>query len=390
MPNNPFDRTIINPREKPLSEDVNIYLSQLDRALRFFAKALFSTTTGSPVSGFSQGSFRSVESSPQAMSIALKAGLGFQDLPGDVPVDVGGVLGVNDLESYKPLVLTADLTIPIPTAPAAPNSRIDIIEVRADRFKTDNQSRQVFDNATNSFSPTSVDKTLEFLLDGTKLGAVVSPDPSVAAVSLKQGIAGAPGVAPATTAGYIKIAEVFVDGDVVLIEQADITDFRPQLIDGLQIDPSVKTILVPAIAGQASADIGTGALSMVYGSNAWNSRSAVPMDCDIPIDGWMIKAGDRIIAIDVLCHDAAGAVMRFDLFESGVLPSIAAGLVADTVFSGGAAAEETVPITNISFNGGLNILEAGKTYRVRCRENTVIRPLTLRVYGLLVTYDTPI
>lgn len=382
MPNNPFDRTIINPREKPLSEDVNIYLAQMDRATRFFAKALFSTTAGSPVSGFSQGSFRAVESSPQAMSVALKAGLGFQDLPGDVPTDIDGILGLNDLESYKPLVLTADLTIPIPTAPTAPNSRIDIIEVRADRLKTDNQSRQVFDNAANSFSPTAVDKTLEFLLDGSKLGSVASPADSIAAVSLKQGVAGTPGVAPATTVGYIKIAEVFVDGDVVIINQGDITDFRPQLIDSLRSNIT-KEIVIPAAAGEAQTG-GGGASS--FNTGTWFSQSGALFQIDIPLSGYL-KAGDRILGINVYLKDVVGSQSNVRLFEQAMPGSIDT-LVSAIDLSDNSGVAQTVPITAIDFNSSTNVLENDKAYHVQV--SRLAAPLFHQFYGIGVVYDTPL
>ncbi len=382
MSNNPFDRTIINPREKPLSEDVNIYLAQLDRALRFFAKSLFSTTTGSPVSGFSQGGFRAVESGPQAMSVELKAGLGFQDLPGDTPTDIDGILGLNDLESYKPLVLTADLTIPVPTAPTAPNSRIDIIEVRADRLTTDNQSRQVFDNAANAFAATPVDKTLEFLLDGTKLGTVVSPADSTAAVSLKQGVAGTPGVAPAATSGYIKIAEIFVDGDVVLIEQADITDFRPQLIDSLAGAP-VEEIYIPAGACQRQEGGGGAA---VYNLDVWLSSVGDNFQIGVPISGFL-KKGDRILSLRAYLKDVAGNLVDIELFEVSQPGSVDIS-ISDAPQSDNSGVAQSVDLTNISFNGATNVLESDKTYHLKVERLAAVTGI--HFYGVKITFDHPL
>ena len=385
MPNNPFDRVIINSREKPLSADINKMQSQLDRALRFFAKTVFSSVAGAPKSGFSAGGFKAVESSPQALSVVLKAGLGFQDNPTDLPSDINGITGLDDIDSYKPLPLLSDLTVPIPTAPAGPNSRIDIIEVRADRLVTDSQGRDIFNVTTEEFQSSLVDKTLEFLLDGSKLGTVNDPAPSTSPLSLKVGVAANPGVAPVTTAGYIKIAEVFVDSAVTVITDLDITDSRTLL--GIAVDPKINEVFIPAALGQTDWTFPGPTRDAYQTSGAWHVISG--RDFDIALDLTpALRVGDRVLSVTAYCHDVpATNPIQFDLIDV-TQPGLNGVLVSDQPQSDQTGNEQTVDITNINFNGGTNVIESGHTYRVRCQE-LATPSFTNRFYGVKVTYDTP-
>lgn len=333
MSDNPFDRVIVNPREKPLSEDVNALQAQLDRAVRFFAKAMFSNSVGAPQSGFLAGGLKAVEAGTPAMSVVLKAGLGFQDDPTDVPTDIDGILGLDDVDSFKPLPLVSDLTITIPAAPAGPNDRTDIIEVRADRLTTNNISRDIFDNTSETFSPTLVNKTIEFLLDGTKQGSVVSPAASTAAISLKTGVAGNPGAVPATTSGYIKIAEVFVDSDVTTILDAAITDSRtvlqpfnvPLTIPGdLIVTGAIKhgtrELFIPGTGGQGFAS-GTGVWEKPNASSVtvWTAP-AVGNQWNAPI---LLPVGKQIEEVTVYWK-ASGAGTKFFRVRSQTMAEVAA------------------------------------------------------------------
>jgi hypothetical protein len=179
-----------------------------------------------------------------AMTVVVKSGLGFQDVAAGTLVDgsaailssVGTVLGLDDLDRYKPLPLLSDFTFTVPAAPAAGNSRIDIIEVTASRVLTNPLSRDVLNTGTGIFSPSTVDKTLEFALD-SHTGSVVAPTNSTAGLSYKQGTVFAttsynPANVPATSPGYIKIAEIFVPAATVSITGSLISDFRPLLFPG--------------------------------------------------------------------------------------------------------------------------------------------------------------
>lgn len=232
MANNPFDRTIINPREKPLSQDINTAQAQLDYGMRAIMRALFaqrvsdSSSAAGPVSGFLGDGFRVVPSSPNGMSVVVTHGIGFQDLTADTPSAIDSVLGLDDLSSYKPLLLLANTTIAVPTAPGPGEERYDIIEVRANRLKGNPTSRLVFDPSTGAFNPDTVDKTLAFVVDGS-VGTVIDPAVSTAALSYKTGVPAAfPASIPTTSPGYVKIAELYIVSGVASINNSHFSDWR--------------------------------------------------------------------------------------------------------------------------------------------------------------------
>ncbi len=383
MAKNPFDRTVASKREKPLSKDWNIHRAQMDRALRFFAKAMFASSTGAPTTGFLQGGLQAVESSPVALSVVLKAGLGFQDLPSDVPTSIGGVEGLDDLESYKPLPLLADLTVPIATADVT-NARIDIIEVRADRLKTDSQSREIFNNTTKVFTPTAVDKTLEFLLDGTKLGTVTSPAASTAAISVKQGIPAGSPVVPTTTTGYVKIAEVAVAASATTLANEVITDRRLQLADNLF--PGSRETNIPASGCLPQADA-TGLPQARALLTELASILTVDFVVHVPISEHL-RVGDRILSLRCYVRDLAASTLSCRLFEQTVPGTGIGTSISDTTLSDNSGFQ-SVDITNISFNSGTNVLETGKTYSLQIRESTSNQPILLEIYGVRVISDHP-
>jgi len=231
--NRPFDRVILHPREKPLSQDLNRDSSQLDYALRFLAESLtnkrhtsFMPTSdaNTPANGFLGNDFRVVPSAPADLFVTLKRGLGFYYDATDTPSGIDGVLGLDDLSAYKPVVLLNDVSFAVPTPPGV-NSRIDIIEVRWRRETTDLSSRQVLDPTTGAFSPNMLAKTLSFALDGS-VGFVSDPSPSTAAISYKQGVVAAVPVEPTVTPGYVKVARINVGTSVTQITASDLVDRR--------------------------------------------------------------------------------------------------------------------------------------------------------------------
>jgi hypothetical protein len=247
MPGNSFDRTIINPRERPLSSDINQLQSQVDRALRQFALQLMASVTSDsdesplPANGFMGNSFRVAPDSPLSMNVLVKSGLGFQNFAagsfaaggGSIPAiqsSINSVLGLDDIEQYKPMLLSSDASFAVPASPGAGNSRIDIIEVSALRFVNNPLSRDIMNPATGVFTPNLVNKTLEWALDN-HTGSVTTPALSTAPLSYKIGGVFAtptynPANVPPTTAGYIKLAEIFVGPAAVSINTDVISDFR--------------------------------------------------------------------------------------------------------------------------------------------------------------------
>lgn len=233
MANNPLDQEIINVRERPLSNDINLVGSYASQSMRFIMRHLFSRRTSiadalsSPTTGFIGDGFWVRESAPAALTVTLRPGLGWLDVPGDVPIDIDGVSGLNDLERYKPAVLSAAQTLTIAVADPV-NPRIDIVEIKLDRRRADSTSRDVLNPATGVFAPDTVEKTLEFSLDG-RTGNVTTPVASTAGISVVAGTPGAVPVAPPTTAGYVKIAEILVDALAATITENRIIDYRDLL-----------------------------------------------------------------------------------------------------------------------------------------------------------------
>jgi hypothetical protein len=224
MANDPFNREIYNVRERPLSTDNNYMQTFSDRSLRDFIRALLAPTPSTVVTGFLNQSFKVIQSGP-SMNVIIQPGLGFIDAAGDVPTVIGGVTGLDDPASLKPLPLSAAQTIAIDAAHATLD-RIDIIEVNYDRRAQDPTSRDILNPATGVFAPGLVNKVLAWYLDG-RTGRVVTPADSTTGIGYKVGVAAGSPSAPPTTAGYVKIAEIYVTAAHTSIVTGDITDTRP-------------------------------------------------------------------------------------------------------------------------------------------------------------------
>jgi hypothetical protein len=229
--NKAFDRTIIAARERPMSSDINQAQAQLDRTLRdmlmtFFSGRVSDTDPGALVaSGVVGAGLQVIPSAVPGMSVRLRPGIGFLDLPpADTDFAIGGVGGLDDLSEYKPLVLLSEMTISGISAPVT-NPRIDIIEVRMNRVVGNPLSRDVLDTISGLFVSNSVNKSLAFTLDGSQSN-VLTPALSTGAVGYKRGAEAASPVAPAVTAGYMKIAEVRLSPATTSLTRGEIRDTR--------------------------------------------------------------------------------------------------------------------------------------------------------------------
>lgn len=231
MANNPYNRTPLYPLEKPLCDEVNQGFSQVDRSIR---DTLFALLNGRQ--GFLKDGFLVSQSSPAALSVLLKAGVGFQDAAADVPSAIDGVVGLDDLSRYKPIILGADLTVAVPTPPGA-DSRIDLLEVRYNRNTNNPQSRNFLNPATNAFAPANVDKTLDFNVDGTLAYYAAAAVPTTA-LAYKSGVAAGSPVAPAVDTGYMALARITVAAGVVTIVTANIEVARAVVDAGLYLGES--------------------------------------------------------------------------------------------------------------------------------------------------------
>jgi hypothetical protein len=229
----PFDRRTFRQRERPTSNDWNDVATQAHYSLVQVYDRLseFQLGDGSDPSGaaynaqtgFVGEGFRVMVAS--ASTVLLKAGVGFLLDGADQPVNIGSgdavpMLGVSDQQRVHPLYLSADETINVPAADPA-NPRIDIIEVKVARRQLDPQNRAILDPGTGIFGTSLVNKMLRYDAAGT------STLNGSGYINYKSGTAAAVPVAPGVTAGYIKIAEVYVEAPVLALTNASaVTPFN--------------------------------------------------------------------------------------------------------------------------------------------------------------------
>jgi hypothetical protein len=239
--NNAFDQEILNFNERPASTDLNTAQSRLNQSFREYLQRVFSkrnsivdpSSVPPPTAAFLADGFRIRPTTPAAFTVLLKAGLGFFYNASDVPAAIGGIVGVDDLQAYKPLSLTADETVAIDAAPGVGQERYDIIEVTYDRRLQDAANRDVFNAGTGAFTSTSVNKTLAWNQNG-RHGRVVSPANSTSSIGYKVGVAATVGTAavPSASPGYVIIARVHVTNATVSVTDTNIVDQRAQLLPG--------------------------------------------------------------------------------------------------------------------------------------------------------------
>lgn len=220
MVDQPFNRTALYPLEKPIVDDINQEFSQADRSIRDVMYQLLGQQ-----STFLGNSLLVVPSSPTALSVVIKAGIGFQVNATDEVTSIAGVAGLNDLSPYKPIVLGLDYTVAVPAPPGA-NSRIDLIEVSYQRLLDNSQSREFLNVSGGNFTPANVAKTLDFNVDGTLAYYAANVTPTTA-LAYKSGVASASPTAPTTDTGYIALAYVLVANSTTVITSTNIVDKRP-------------------------------------------------------------------------------------------------------------------------------------------------------------------
>ncbi|GAG37967.1 unnamed protein product, partial [marine sediment metagenome] len=121
---------------------------------------------------------------------------------------VGGSWGFSS-EAGKPFmaILSEDETVTVDVGGGS--ARYDTIEIRPIRTNYDTQSRVFIDPVTGGTLSSNTATKTEYNVE----------------VQVLKGTGGA-GVAPAHTAGWIKVAEIFVDASASSIDQGDIKDVR--------------------------------------------------------------------------------------------------------------------------------------------------------------------
>jgi hypothetical protein len=234
MANDLFTQTNVGVRERPVSGDLNAYQSALNRTVRELhmrnvgQRTSNSSPAMTPLSSYIGDGLRAVPSGSPAMTVVVSAGVGFIYDPIDIPSSIGtpDIEGLNDLAPFKPSFLNSPVTFAVPAAPGVVGqSRIDIIEAKIDRRLEDSTPREQLDIPTRTFNSHIFTKALAYGYDG-RTGTVTNPTASTAGLSYKIGTAGTPGLAPSTTAGYVKIAEILVPQGTTSITGAAIVDRR--------------------------------------------------------------------------------------------------------------------------------------------------------------------
>jgi hypothetical protein len=179
--------------------------------------------------GFLADSFMVEPTAIPSLQLTVRAGVGFLDGSGDVPVNLdagyGPIGNLNDQEIYKPCALSNLETLNVPAADPV-NPRIDIVEVTYDRHFESLTSRDILDTGTGSFVATMVAKIMSFLQNGR---SSVNGSPSLAKINYKTGTPAAVPVAATLTAGYTKIAEVYVPATATALGFDRIRDTRSLL-----------------------------------------------------------------------------------------------------------------------------------------------------------------
>ncbi len=313
---NAFDRVVINPRERPLSSDINMAQARAEQSLKSFIRSLaLKHASGAGIAGASAFTPPAMGFIGDALfptapgtnrTVTLTPGLGM--VLGSSPVsNFGGVSGVDDLDAYFPVVMPAAVTVAVDAAPTSGQERFDIIEVKQDRRLENPLSRDVLNTSTGLFEAGSVSKTFAYALDQTRQGRVVSPSDSATGVGYKVGVAAATGSAtiPATSVGYTRIAVVHSAGGSTNVAQSDLRDDRALLFPngnssfGLiitQVDGTPDVIAVQAnpcanaglrfaaraLSGTPQSDIRV----YVFGGAGVNVVPIVQIACNTSIPGF--------------------------------------------------------------------------------------------------------
>lgn len=206
MANLPFDREVHNVRERPLSSDLNLLISQSDLMSRYFNREM----SGVAQAGFIGDGFY-MQGTGNPREFTLYAGFGWLYDNSYIASNIGSIVNLNDPSAYMPVILNANFTTTVAVNPPAGFERYDLVEVRQNRRLIDSTSRDILDPGTGIFAPNSVYKTLAYDVDGD-FGTVLSPASSTAAVSIKQGVPALIGaaVSPTNTPGYVTIGSIYV------------------------------------------------------------------------------------------------------------------------------------------------------------------------------------
>jgi xanthosine utilization system XapX-like protein len=252
MANAPWDREVINTRERPLSSDINMVESYSDQEVRNFVQAVYATrspafsnnhavdnpptgTSAVPTIGCIGSALQVRNPALPVMDVQMDSGLAFMN-DGTPTTSVGGVSGLNDVSPIKPVVLVLPLpqSAPLFTGinPGGGTARVDLVEIKLPRRFLDPTSRDILNPTSGAFTPQLVNKTLSYVLDQSqattggsgvlnyKMGV-----PTVGAIYPTLGV-------PTPDPGYVALAYINVGPADTQIGALNIVDVRRQLYAG--------------------------------------------------------------------------------------------------------------------------------------------------------------
>lgn len=231
MANKPFEYRIINPLERPKSEDLNVAQGQSHYDVRQFAYEIFGHQDG-----FLGSSFAPVPTDPTPdNNVVLTAGVAFQY--GNVESAIGGIVGLND--SYQPKAVNIDTySVGVTDPPALLLfRRYDLIQIRAPADSerlVDSEATDIYNPSLNSFSSLFKDKTLTSSVSEFTPEYIAAGDTATAPLSY---VTGNEVISfdwntvpkPDPQAGYLPVAYIRRSYNQTAIDSADIEDARTLL-----------------------------------------------------------------------------------------------------------------------------------------------------------------
>lgn len=238
MANNVFDTNILRALERPSAADLNQLQSQMYRTIRHLDRLRFGYDLTTIYSGFLNNSFFVQNIVGSGLTLNISRGVGYLQVS-DLPTNIDGIAGLNDLSAYKPVFLDSDKTFTVPSDVITGHCRRDLLEVRWLRDLTDLTDLDIYDPSTESFGSVFLDKTMTTNLSGKAVdifGAGVTP-PLTAYLIYKKGVEipyvnddtflSAP--LPSVDSGCLALAAINVKNGDVSIPNSRIADLRKLL-----------------------------------------------------------------------------------------------------------------------------------------------------------------
>ena len=200
--------------------------------------------TTQQIMGFYGDSFLVLPENPASGNVIISAGTAVRRDDSDQPANIGGIDGLDENSTVKPVVYKDPKVVATPAPPAAPNNRIDIIEVRIARQLVDLLPVKTLGLPSGSASFPAKNKTLTYALDPLAIEYVPTAGTASQPIAYKVGADALVPVAPPVDAGYVKICEIYKANSVSwpagTVTQRFISDYRRMLFLGGTANLMVK------------------------------------------------------------------------------------------------------------------------------------------------------